>query len=444
MDPDIVLPTLLLVVALLAANAYFITAEFALLTLHRSRVEQQARDGDGWATRLLPALHAPGPLLLTAQVGSSVCTLLLGYVVARLSLEWVGQGPLTRMGALLLAFGVTAMLHAGISSHVPKLIGIHRAGVGLARVAIPPLRLLHLLLRPVTWPLSKLVAAVAGIFGVRSPGFEPLVHTPEEIRILVARGHEQGVVEEDEREMIHGVFEFSQTVAREVMTPRIDVIAVPVEIDMPELIRVVVEEGHSRLPVYSGTIDTVVGVLLAKDLIPLLADPDRFRDRPFDIREVMREAYFVPDTKPVDDILAEFQQQKVHLAIVLDEFGGTYGLVSMEDLLEEIVGEIDDEYDVSEPEFAPTPEGDVLIDGGAAVSEVNERYGLALPEEDYDTIGGYVFGALGRVPVPGDQLDGLGEAGGLSLLVEETEDRRVLRVRLTKASEVVEKVAAEE
>src|SRR5690606_29070539 len=128
---------------------------------------------------------------------------------------------------------------------------------------------------------------------------------------------------------------------------------------------------------------------------------------------IMREPYFVPDTKPVDDILSEFQQQKVHLAIVLDEFGGTYGLVSMEDLLEEIVGEIDDEYDESEPEFSATPEGDVLIDGGAALSEGNERYGLALPEEDYETIGGYIFGALGRVPVPGDQLEGLGEEGTL-------------------------------
>lgn len=451
MDPDIVLPTLLLVLALLAANAYFITAEFALLTLHRSRVEQQARDGDAWASRLLPALHAPGPLLLTAQVGSSVCTLLLGYTVARLSFGWVAQGPLARLGALAIAFALTALIHAGLSSHVPKLVGIHRAGVGLARVVIPPLRGLDLLIRPVTWPLSALVRIVAGLFGVRSPGFEPLVHTPEEIRILVARGHEQGVVEEDEREMIHGVFEFSQTVAREVMTPRIDVTAVPEDIGLQELIRIVVDEGHSRLPVYSGTIDSVVGVLLAKDLIPLLADPEQFRNQPFDVRKVMREAYFVPDTKPVDDILAEFQQQKVHLAIVLDEFGGTYGLVSMEDLLEEIVGEIDDEYDVSEPEFAATPEGDVLIDGGAALSEVNERYRLALPEEDYDTIGGYVFGALGRVPVPGDAIEVVGEGGPGSLVVEETEDRRVLRVRLTNGGElvdsepgVVQEVAAEE
>lgn len=443
MDPDIVLPTLFFVLALLAANAFFITAEFALLTLHRARLEQDARDGDVWANRLLPALHAPNPLLLTAQLGSSVSTLLLGFVVARFSLQWAAPGSITRVGALTVGFAVTAILHAGFSAQVPKLVGIHRAGVGLARAVIPPLRVLNFFFRPLTWLLSRLVEAVARLFGVRTPGFQPLVHTPEEIRILVARGHEQGVVEEDEREMIHGVFEFSQTVAREVMTPRIDVIAVPVEIGLPELIRVVVEEGHSRLPVFAGTIDSVVGVLLAKDLIPLLADPDRFRERPFDIRDVMREAYFVPDTKPVDDILSEFQQQKVHLAIVLDEFGGTYGLVSMEDLLEEIVGEIDDEYDVSEPEFAPTPEGDVLIDGGAAVSDVNERYGLDLPEDHYDTIGGYIFGALGRVPVPGDQIDGLGSSQAVALQVEETEDRRVLRVRLTRAAAVVEEAVEE-
>ena len=447
MDPDIVLPTLLLVLALLAVNAFFVTAEFALLTLHRGRVEQEARDGDAGAGRLLPALAAPGSLLLTAQLGGSVSTLLLGVVVARLALTWVGPGSLTRTGALVITFAVVALIHAGMSAQVPKLVGIHRAGFALARVIIPPLRLLELLLRPVIWPMSRMVEGSARLFGVRSPGFQPLVHTPDEIRILVARGHEQGVVEEDEREMIHGVFEFSQTVAREVMTPRIDMIAVPVEIELPELIRVVVEEGHSRLPVYAGTIDTVVGVLLAKDLIPLLADPERFRDRPFDIREVMREAYFVPDTKPVDDILAEFQQQKVHLAIVLDEFGGTYGLVSMEDLLEEIVGDIDDEYDVSEPEFTPTPEGDVLIDGGASLSEVNERFTLKLPEEDYDTIGGYIFGALGRVPTPGDQLEAAGDGRSASLVVEETEDRRVLRVRLSwlaAVPAVVEEAGAEE
>jgi putative hemolysin len=257
------------------------------------------------------------------------------------------------------------------------------------------------------------------------------VPTPAEIRSLVVQGHEQGVVEEDEREMIHGVFEISQTVVREVMTPRIDVVGVRVDATIAQLLKVVVGEGHSRIPVYEGTIDTVVGVVLAKDIIPLLARGDR-DDSTFDVRSVMREPYFVPDTKPVDDLLAELRQQKVHLAIVLDEFGGTYGLVTMEDLLEEIVGEIDDEYDVAEPDFSATPEGDVLIDGGALISEVNERYFLGLPEEDFDTIGGYIFGALGRVPEAGDVIGPLGASADVSLQVEETEDRRVTRVRLTR------------
>lgn len=442
MDPDIGLSTLLAVLALLGANAYFVMAEFALLTVHRARIEQQVTDGEAPAGRIPPALDSPGSLLLTAQLGSSFATLMIGFLLARAALAWPLDGPLSRAGMTAIALGVAVVLHATVAAQVPKLIGINHAGMPLVRVLLPPLRLLDLLLKPVGWPAQATASGLARLLGVQRPGFEPLVHTPEEIRLLVTRGHEQGILEEDEREMIHGVFEFSQTVAREVMTPRIDVVAVPMEVELPELIRVVVEEGHSRLPVYAGTIDTVVGVLLAKDLLPLLSEPDRFREQRFDIRAFMREPYFVPDSKPVDDILAEFRQQKVHLAIVLDEFGGTYGLLSMEDLLEEIVGEIDDEYDVSEPEFSSTPEGDVLIDGGASLSEVNERYGLALPVEDYDTIGGYVFGALGRVPVAGDRVEGLGEAGERALVVEETEERRILRVRLTTSVPAVEEVVS--
>jgi CBS domain containing-hemolysin-like protein len=215
------------------------------------------------------------------------------------------------------------------------------------------------------------------------------------------------------------------------MTPRTDVVAVPAEIGLRELLEVVIEEGHSRLPVYEGSIDSVVGVVLAKDLLPLLRE-----DRggvSFDVRALMREPYFVPDTKPVDDLLAEFRQHGVHLAIVLDEFGGTYGLVTLEDLLEEIVGEIHDEYDVEEPDFAHTPEGDVRIDGGASISEVNERCGTALPEEDFDTIGGFIFGALGHVPSVGDTVRVPGPEGEMELRVEEMEERRVLAVRLSRA-----------
>ena len=180
--------------------------------------------------------------------------------------------------------------------------------------------------------------------------------------------------------MLRGVFEISETVVREVMTPRTEMVAVPVEVSLPRLLEVATVEGHSRIPVYEGTIDTVLGVVLTKDLLRVLHERGGAVDGPFDVRTLLRPAYFVPDTKPVDELLAELRRQAVHMAIVLDEFGGTYGIVTLEDLLEEIVGEINDEFDEVEPDFAPTPEGDMLIDAGVLITDVNERFGLRIPE----------------------------------------------------------------
>jgi putative hemolysin len=426
MDPDRYLPLIPPVLALLATNAFFVIAEYAILTLQRGRLEFAARiSGLGASVR-------PDEALLLAQLGRSVSTLGLGYALARLGLAGVAPGDPAGTTTLVLTLLIGAVIHALLSAHIPKLVAMHYANGQLVQFFVTPVRLFTLVLRPLIWPLTRVVNLVSGWAGVTAVPFPPLAHTPDEIRILVSQGHEQGVVEEDEREMIDGVFEFTETVAREVMTPRIDIVAVTIDSPLETVIDRIVREGHSRLPVYEGTIDSVAGVLLAKDLLPLLTDPAA-RDT-FDIRRVMREPYFVPDTKPVDDILAEFRQQSVHLAIVLDEFGGTYGLLTMEDLLEEIVGEITDEYDVAEePEFSATPEGDVLIDGGAALSEVNDRFKLALPEEDFDTLGGFIFGSLGRIPIPGDEISAPGDDAGYTLHVEAIEDRRVTRVRLTRA-----------
>jgi CBS domain containing-hemolysin-like protein len=457
MDPDIRSSSPLLFLALLAANAFFVAAEFALIAVRRSRIEQSARDGDRRAARTLSALNRAEELALAAQIGSSGSTLLLGYLIAEVAygmLSQVGASGLSlpiagwRIGIAPVAVIVSAIIlatvvHAVIAEQVPKILGIQRAEWIATRVTTRPLQFVALLLRPVTWLLTRVIRAVARLFSVTSTGFHPLVHTAEEIRMLVAQSHEEGVVEEDERQMIHGVFEFSDTVAREVMTPRTDMIAVPVTISLAELIEVVTTEGHSRLPVYEGSPDNIIGVLLAKDLLPILWTGGTVREESFDIRRIMREAYFVPDTKPIDDILAEFRQQSVHIAIVLDEFGGTYGLLTMEDLLEEIVGDINDEYDIAEPEFSPTPEGDVLIDGGASISEVNSRFDLSLPEEDFDTIGGYIFGALGRVPIVGDVVEADGTETGVRLQVEEIEERRVTLVRLTRRSTAVHLVPGE-
>lgn len=424
---------LALALVLVAVNAFFVAAEYSLIAFRRPRVEPSRPGGD----RKLPVPSARiGTLALAAQVGRSAASLSLGYVAVRagdplFAAALDGTGLFGRVAAAYAAATLTILLivvlHVVLGEQVPKLIAISGSQGFVSRVTLPPLRAFALVLTPLLWLLDRLVGAVVGVFGVRTTGFHPLVHTAEEIRLLIARSSEQGAVEEDEREMLHGVFEFSDTVAREVMTPRTDIVAVPVDIGLPELVDTITREGHSRLPVYDGSIDTVVGVVLAKDLLPVLPKPPAH----FSIATIMRDPYFVPDTKPVDDLLAEFRTQSVHLAIVLDEFGGTYGLVTMEDLLEEIVGEIHDEYDVAAPDFAATPEGDVLIDGGAAISEVNERFATALPEEDFDTVGGYIFGALGRVPEAGDAVSIPGVDGEMELSVEEMEERRVLSVRLS-------------
>jgi putative hemolysin len=436
MDPDPSSLPLFIAMALVLANAFLVAAEFALIAVRRSRIETSPRLGDPRSQRVLPPLERLEELVFAAQLARSTASVLLGYyavVLARSFLEPLGLLPLA---ATLISLAVVVLLHATLGQQVPKLIAIHRAEWITANVSIPFLEILAFVLFPVTRPLSFLVRGFVRLFGVRNTGFHPLIQTPEELRMLVTHGADPGEIEPEERDMIRGVMEFGETVAREVMTPRTAMIALDAGISFDELVTVSIEEGHSRYPVYEGSVDSIIGVVLMKDLLPLLAKREELEMTGFDVRTILRPAYFVPGTKLVSELLQELRKQKVHLAIVLDEYGGTHGLVTMEDLLEEIVGEIADEYDEPELEFEHTPEGDVLIDGGVSISEVNERFALRLPEEEYDTVGGYVFGSLGRIPEAGDTVVAPGVDGDAELRVEATEERRVTVVRLCQAAAV--------
>ncbi|HEU0013264.1 MAG TPA: hemolysin family protein [Longimicrobium sp.] len=452
MDADSGSIPLFAILGLIAANAFLVAVEFALIAVRRIRIEQHVRQGDLHAAKVLKALDRLEDLVFAAQVARSVASVALGYQAVLLAQtylvpvfgsERVALGPIA-LGpadgvAVFFALLAVSLLHATLGQQVPKLVAVHRAEWITAHLAIPPLRFLSWVLRPLTWPLEFVVRGVVRLFGVRSTGFHPLVQTPEELRMLVTQpafGGDGAEMEEDEREMLRGVFEISETVVREVMTPRPEVVAVPVDVSLGRLLEVATVEGHSRLPVYEGTIDHILGVVLTKDLLRVLHERGGDLSAPFDMRSILRPAYFVPDTKPVDELLSELRRQAVHVAIVLDEFGGTYGLVTLEDLLEEIVGEINDEFDEVEPEFERTPEGDVLIDAGVLISEVNGRFGLRVPEDEFDTIGGYVFGTLGRVPEVGDSVLVRGTEGPMELRVEETEDRRLSTLRLTRPAAV--------
>jgi putative hemolysin len=265
--------------------------------------------------------------------------------------------------------------------------------------------------------------------GLGRDGSAPLPRGIEEIRQLIGQQDDELAAEQEQ--MLLGLFHFRDTLAREVMTPRRDIVALPITASLTQTLELITEAGHSRIPVYRDAIDDVVGILLVKDLLAYVTRQPTPPAESFELAALMREPYFVPDTKPIGELLTELRRRSVHIAILLDEFGGTQGLVTLEDMIEEIVGDIYDEHDVpAETPFEVTPDGDIVMDGGASIYEVNDRFDLDLPEADFDTVGGFVFGELGRIPLEGDivAVPGAGE-----FHVQAVEGRRILRVRLSRA-----------
>jgi putative hemolysin len=270
-------------------------------------------------------------------------------------------------------------------------------------------------------------------FGAHITPRAPLV-TEEQLRFLVEVGEEEGIIEEEEREMIHSIFEFGDTVVREVMRPRVDIIAVPSDATVNRAIGLMSEHGHSRLPMFEGSVDHIVGVVYMRDLVPVLRQGKL--DQP--VSEVRRPAFFVPETKKVDELFKEMQQRKVSMAIVLDEFGGTAGLVTVEDLLEEIVGEIQDEYDLEEKPIHLLDANTAVVNARIHVEEVNELLDVRLPVDDVDTVAGLVYSLFGRVPVQGEKVT----LPGVEIRVEKTLGQRITRVRITRTAPAPQEEAA--
>jgi CBS domain containing-hemolysin-like protein len=423
---------LLAVLLLVGANAFFVAAEFALVSVQDTRLAQLIAKGDRLARTARSAQKDLNLYLSSCQVGITLASLGLGWIgepaIAR-SLVSLFAGlpePLALISrhvvAGTIAFILITYLHVVLGEVAPKTAAIlHPEHV--ARLTTTPLILFTRAGTPLIWSINESANLLLRVFGVRLPTEAERVHSPEEIKLLVRRSRELGKVDRDEQEMIYGVFDLTSTVAREVMTPRPDIVALRTDVTLDELIQTASRSGFSRLPVYEESLDNVVGIVLVKDFLPFVAAGER---ADFDVSRIMREPYFVPDTKSVYDLLAEFRRLKIHMAVVVDEFGGTDGLVTLEDLIEEIVGEIYDEYDVARPIFATSSRGEPLIDGSAPLDEVNERFGLALPLDDYDTLGGFILGELGHVPKRGDTV----HYSGAQLVVEKIVERRVRLVRL--------------
>lgn len=427
---------LVAVLALVGANAFFVAAEFALVRTRRLRIRELMERGDRLAGAADRAQEELDRSISGTQLGITLASLALGWVgvpgIAAvldnlLSGLAVALPPAALYGiAIALAFAFIAYLHIVLGELAPKSAALLHPET-TSRLVAPALNAFTGLMSPFIWFLNGSSNLLLRSFGLGAVGAMERVHSPEEIQMLVEQGMREGVVEEDEQAMIHGVFELTHTVARELMTPRTDIVGVEADAGLEEVLDVAARSGFSRLPVYQGSIDNVIGVLLVKDLLPWLVRKERSDVR---ARKLVREALFIPDTKPVDDLLAELRQQKVHMAIVVDEFGGTDGIVTLEDLVEEIVGEIYDEHDVEHFDVTAEPDGGVLVDGGYSYADLAERFELEWNEqdEDYDTVAGFVIGRLGRIPAEGDRVV-LGE-GGAELEVVGVEDRRVTRLRL--------------
>src|SRR5574341_118189 len=419
----------LAVALLIAANAFFVAAEFALVASRRTRVEAMVRRGDRKAKKVQAALQDLYRQLSAAQLGITVASILLGYVaedtVAHLFRDWFSSLPsslnfLTRGGvASFFAVAVISFLHVVFGEQAPKAWAITYPE-STSRWVAAPLIFFSWITRPFTELLNWSSNLLVRMLGINSTSTEhDRVHSPEEIRMLVEQSRKTGGLGAGDARLLEGVFEFSEKNARDVMTPRTDIVALPAEASLAEAADRVAAAGRSRYPVTGESLDDVVGIVHAKDILRGLLSGS---EAP--VQDIARPAFFVPGTREVEDVLADMKRQKVHLAIVLDEFGGTAGLVTMEDLLEEIVGPIYDEYDQA-PAVAPSaPDAAPVLSGATEIREVNETYGLGLDETDYTTVGGLVFGMLGRLPKVGDAV----KVTGGQLEVIEMDGRRVGKV----------------
>jgi CBS domain containing-hemolysin-like protein len=425
-----VLGRLLAIILLVLLNAFFVGAEFALVRSRRTRLEAMVRSGDRLAHFAVRASSNISRILSASQLGVTLASLGLGWVAESTvgevfehlfaNLPFAIELSMRLTLAATVALIIVTYLHVVFGELVPKAAALNHPE-GLARWLAPPLLFFAWITTPFTYFLNRSSLVILHALGQEKAGSEEAVHSPEEIRLLVEQSQESGQMQAHDADLIDAVFEFSEKNAREVMTPRTELVALPVEATLSEVLDVVQESGLSRYPVYDESIDNIIGVVLAKDLLKLLAP--RANTEAFDLPSIMRPVHVIPGSREVEEVLADFKRLKEHMAVVLDEYGGTAGVVTMEDLLEEIVGEILDEYDTPEDAEAPlhTREGDTLVPGSTHIGELNEHFSLTVPDEDYTTIGGYVFGVLGRLPVVGDRVI----AGGGIFTVREMTGRRI-------------------
>lgn len=402
---------LALVFGLILLNGYFVAAEYAIVNVRRTRLEQLIDEGKAGARMVARAKTHIDRVVAASQIGITMASLGVG---------WLGEPALAELlfpllwfipekaafvtghaVATVVSFVLITFVHVIVGEQLPKIASLNHAEP-IALVFTRPILWFAALLRPFVLLANRVTNVLLRLLGLEPRQGHELVHSVEELRMMVEQSGAAGFLEEEETAIAQRAFGLGELSARDVMVPRTEMVCVPTSIDLDPLLDKVVAEGHSRFPVYQGSVDNIVGVVHDRDLIAFVRQEDA--RRAFNVRRVMREALFVPETLPANELLATMRRRQRHLAIAVDEFGGTAGLVTIEDIVERLVGSLQDEFESPEVRVQAQPDGSYRVNGLVNLGELSEAIGRDVESEDYSTIGGYVFGLLGRRPEVGDEV----------------------------------------
>ena len=405
---------IIILVALLGFSAFFSASETALMSLSKIRLRHMVDENVKNADKVNGLLEKPSRLLASILVGNNLVNTAASSILTALVAKYVAGGT----GILVATISMTIMILI-FGEITPKNIAANNSeGVSLKLAG--PLRLVIAILAPIATATMFIINGVLRLFGVKADNAQPFI-TQEELKTMVTVSHEEGVLEGGEKKMIDAVFEFGDAQAKDAMTPRTDMIAIEDDYTLEQVLEAFREDQFSRMPVYRETPDDIIGVLYVKDL--LLAGVS---EENFNLEELMREPYYTYEFKRIGDLFEDMRNKQIPIAIVLDEYGGTAGIITMEDLVEEIVGDIADEYDIQETEIEVVKEDEYIVDGGARIDLVNEMIGTRIESEDFDSIGGFILGELGGLPEVGEVL----EVDGVTFKVEEVDKNRIEELRI--------------
>jgi putative hemolysin len=413
---------LLAVAVLILLNGLFVAAEYGLVTARKTRIRELEQQGNRRARAVLQIVADPPRFIAAMQLGVTATSLAIG-ALGEQALAKVFDPIFASLIAFGFAFLIITFLHVVVGELVPKGVALrHSETIALALSA--PVRGFFILLKPLIWVLQSSSEVILRSLGLEPPGGEDDVLSEAELKMLLDRSTEHGEIEQQEQEMLYKVFDFADKEVSTVMVPRPEVVALSIDLPPEEALAAVIESPYTRYPVYRGSLEEVVGILHVRDLFSALIDRGIAGVQ---LEELLRPAHIVPETKDLAALLTEFRRTNQHMAIVVDEYGDLEGIVTLEDLLEEIVGEIEDEFDLPDETVERVSDDTVRIDGTFTIDDFNEEFGCDLPDEDYHTVGGFVFGQLGRAAAPGDEV----AHKGVLFHVDSLEGQRIHRLTVT-------------